>query len=62
MGIAVLIGMALATQYVASSFEYNPALLGKITGIGEMVIYWPWMFWSWMFQYQASYKEIFSIA
>lgn len=62
MSIAVLVGMTLATQYVGASLQYNPSLLGKITEIGGIVLYWPWMFWSWMFKYQASHPEIFSIA
>ncbi|MGE4036100.1 MAG: conjugal transfer protein TraG [Parvularculaceae bacterium] len=60
--IVVLIiaaAMQLATQYVAGSFGFDPALGNSWSHIGETPIYFPWRLFDWWYAYEAYAPDIF---
>jgi len=48
-----LLASIAATQYLASAFQYHPALSGKITGN----LYWPWSWITWSLEWGELHDE-----
>nr|WP_281720593.1 conjugal transfer protein TraG [Nitrosomonas nitrosa] len=60
--IVVLIiaaAMQFATQYVAASFGFDPALGNSWSEVGDTPIYFPWRLFEWWYAYEAYAPDIF---
>ncbi|MGE0408326.1 MAG: conjugal transfer protein TraG [Amphiplicatus sp.] len=60
--IVVLIiaaAMQLATQYVAASFGFDPALGSSWSEVGDTPLYYPWRLFEWWYAYEAYAPDIF---
>jgi type IV secretion system protein VirD4 len=53
--LAVMAGLAVATQDVAGAFHYPGAFGPGLTDIGTVRIYPPWAFADWYLRYEASH-------
>jgi type IV secretion system protein VirD4 len=60
--VSVMIGMALATQYVAGQFEYNAALGNYLFLWENTPVYAPYKYFSWFSAYSSSYPGILYFA
>jgi type IV secretion system protein VirD4 len=57
--LIIVAAMAAATQFVAISFGFDPALGKPWFDIGETAVYYPWRLFEWWFAYEAYAPDVF---
>ncbi len=57
--LIIMMAMAAATQFVAVSFGYDPALGAPWFEFGGMPVYYPWRLFEWWFAYEAYAPDVF---
>src|SRR5271155_429536 len=62
MVLAILAGLATATQQVAAAFHYPHEFGGGLIDVGRVRIYPPWAFIGWYLTFERSYPRPFDEA
>ncbi|MGD9799623.1 MAG: conjugal transfer protein TraG [Parvularculaceae bacterium] len=57
--LIIAAAMQAATQYVAASFGYDPALGNSWSHVGETPVYYPWRLFEWWYAFEAYAPDIF---
>lgn len=57
--LIIAVAMWIATQYVAVSFGFDPALGAPWVVFGETPVYYPWRLFEWWYAYDAYAPDIF---
>jgi len=62
LALAVMAGLAIATQHVAGAFHDPPAFGGGLADIGPVRIYPPWAFADWSLRFGRGHPRLFEAA
>ena len=60
--LALLAGLAAATQDIASAFHYPRQFGGGLADVGRLRVYPPWAFFGWYGRYYRAYPHAFDLA